>query len=479
LVDRIGQGSMGVVWRARDLATGDLRAVKLLQPEYAADPDVVSRFVRERTALLKFRHPNVVTLYDMIVEGEQLALVTELVAGGDLAAYRNRRGGRLEANQARELTAQICAGLAAAHAVGIVHRDLKPANVLLDDGHVKLADFGVARLADETSLTAAGLVMGTAAYLAPEVIRGERATAACDIYAAGVTLYELLAGQPPFTGHVAAVMHGHLEITAERPADVPERLWELIATCLSKDPAARPSAENLAQALRQLAPAEPEPGPSAVPPTLIPPAPVPGPEPATEPVPVHRRLLRSYSPRTTAARAALGVVALALVVTAAVLIGNAVSAHTGVGLPPATPTRSHAAVVPGQTGPPSTGTVAPVLANTDYTCGRPVPATFYFGGKSSGRTLQACIRRYNGRLYLKGILLGVVEARQEQIRLLLVDSKHQVRERYLSPLCRTSICIYTVAVRPAAGRWSVLPQWFSYDGDYQSTGRESPSIKYY
>jgi Protein kinase domain len=254
LVEPIGQGGMGVVWRARDLETGHLRAIKVLQPQLAADPGAVSRFVRERTALVTFRHPNVVTLYDMIVEGEHLALVMDLVAGGDLAAYRRSAGGRLAPGEASELTAQICDGLAAAHAAGIVHRDLKPANVLLDGGRVKLADFGIARVAGETMLTTSGLVMGTAAYLAPEVINDQQPSAACDVYAVGVTLYELLAGEPPFTGHVAAIMHGHLATTPARPSGVPDRLWELIAACLSKDPEARPSAATLASAFRNLAP---------------------------------------------------------------------------------------------------------------------------------------------------------------------------------------------------------------------------------
>ena len=146
LDDRIGQGGMGVVWRARDRVTGAAHAIKVLRPEYAADPAAVARFVRERTALVRFRHPNVMTLYDMIVEGERLALVMDLVAGGDLDAYRQSGGGALSPGEALGLTAQVCDALAAAHAAGIVPRDLKPANVLLDAGQARLADFGIARI---------------------------------------------------------------------------------------------------------------------------------------------------------------------------------------------------------------------------------------------------------------------------------------------------------------------------------------------
>jgi hypothetical protein len=250
LDDRIGQGGMGVVWRARDRETGAPYAIKVLRAEYAADPASVARFVRERTALIRFRHPNVVTLHDMIVEGEHLALVMDLVAGGDLDAYRQRSGGVLALGEALALTAQMCDGLAAAHAAGIVHRDLKPANVLLDAGGVRLADFGVARIAGESPATTTGMVIGTAPYLAPEAISGQEPAAAGDVYAAGITLYELLGGTPPFTGQIAAVMHGHLALAPPRPGGLGDRAWELISACLSKDPAARPAAADLARALR-------------------------------------------------------------------------------------------------------------------------------------------------------------------------------------------------------------------------------------
>jgi serine/threonine protein kinase len=242
LEDPIGQGGMGVVWRGHDRETGTPRAIKLLRPQFAADPASVARFVRERTALVKFRHPNVVTLHDMIVEGDCLALVMDLVGGGDLDAYRRTGGGTLSLGEALALTTQICEALAAAHAAGIVHRDLKPANVLLDAGQVRLADFGIARIAGESPATTAGGVIGTVAFMAPEVIRGEAPTAACDVYAAGITLYELLTGLRPFSGEVAAILHGHLETVPTRPDGVPGRLWTLMSACLSKDPAARPSA---------------------------------------------------------------------------------------------------------------------------------------------------------------------------------------------------------------------------------------------
>jgi serine/threonine-protein kinase len=250
LDDPIGQGGMGVVWRGRDRQFGDLCAIKLLRPEFAADPESVARFVRERTALVRFRHPNVVTLRDMIVEGDRLALVMDLVEGGDLDSYRRNGGGTLSLGESLGLTAQICDALAAAHAAGIVHRDLKPANVLLDAGQVRLADFGIARIAGDSAATRTGAIIGTIGFMAPEVIRGEPPTAACDVYALGITLYELLTGARPFTGEVVAIMHGHLEVAPPRPDGMPGRLWALISACLSKDPGARPAAAVLARALR-------------------------------------------------------------------------------------------------------------------------------------------------------------------------------------------------------------------------------------
>src|SRR6185437_15232455 len=250
LHERIGQGGMGVVWRALDVSTDSWYAIKVLNPDYLRDASAVARFIRERSAMVALRHPNIVSLHDMIVEGERFALVMDLLSDGDLNKCRRDRGGTLAPREAAEITAQICAGLAATHAAGIVHRDLKPANVLLDQGNARLTDFGIARIVGDESITETGAVIGTASYMAPEVFRGEKPSAACDVYAAGVTLYELLTGRPPFTGHIAAVMHDHLQTAPRRVNGIPDPLWELIAACLGKEPATRPTAAELASALR-------------------------------------------------------------------------------------------------------------------------------------------------------------------------------------------------------------------------------------
>jgi serine/threonine protein kinase, bacterial len=244
---------MGVVWRGHDRTTGAVYAIKVLQTEYAADPVAVGRFVRERTALVAFRHPNVVTVHDMIVEGDQLALVMDLVAGGDLDGLRKARGGRLAPAEAAALAAQIGDGLAAAHAAGIVHRDVKPANALLNNDHVLLADFGIALVAGQPRVTSEGQVLGTATYMAPEVISGQEPGPAADVYALGITLYELLAGQPPFTGNTAAVLHAHGTAAPPYAPGLPNALWEIISGCLAKDPASRPPTTTVAAALRAFA----------------------------------------------------------------------------------------------------------------------------------------------------------------------------------------------------------------------------------
>jgi serine/threonine-protein kinase len=241
---------MGVVWRGRDKISGTQYAIKVLRSEYSADPDAVTRFVRERTVLMKFRHPAVVSVRDMIVEGEYLALVMDLVEGGDLNMHRQRVGGTLAALEAARIGAQICDGLDAAHQAGIIHRDLKPANVLLSRGQVRLADFGIARIIGDQSGTTTGTVLGTAHYLAPEMLTGSQPSAASDMYAFGVTLYEMLAGRPPFSGHIAAIMHDHLATAPVRIPGVPDPLWDLVSACVSKQPETRPAAAAMAQALR-------------------------------------------------------------------------------------------------------------------------------------------------------------------------------------------------------------------------------------
>ena len=254
LDDEIGRGAFGAVWRGRVRATGEAVAIKVLLEEFAADADVVTRFLRERAALVGLNHRSLVRLRDLVVEGDILALVMQLVEGPDLKKYLAGRG-RLESAEAGLLVAEVAEGMAVAHSAGIVHRDIKPANVLLEqaDGGLRplLTDFGIARIADAPSVTRTHQVVGTPYYLAPEVVAGKKATPAADVYAAGVMLYELITGHPVFRGPDAvSVFRQHMNTVPERPAEIPQRLWPVIAAALVKEPEARPSATVLAAQLR-------------------------------------------------------------------------------------------------------------------------------------------------------------------------------------------------------------------------------------
>lgn len=269
LEEPLGRGATGTVWRASQRETagaeaavagqpGETVAIKVLKEELAEDPDVVMRFLRERSVLLRLTHPNIVRTRDLVVEGDLLALVMDLVDGPDLHHYL-RDNGPFSPVAAALLTAQIADALAASHADGVVHRDLKPANVLVKqdaDGqmHPMLTDFGIARLADSPGLTRTHEFVGTPAYVAPESAEGRPQTSAVDIYGAGILLYELVTGRPPFAGGTALeVLQRHLSEEPRRPTTVPEALWTVIERCLSKDPDRRPSAENLARGLRTAA----------------------------------------------------------------------------------------------------------------------------------------------------------------------------------------------------------------------------------
>ncbi len=257
----LGRGSAGTVWLGEG-PEGPV-AIKLLREDLASDQELVGRFVQERTALLGLEHPNVVSVRDLVVDGNDLALVMDLVRGTDLRT-RLDRDRRLAPAAAVAIVADVAEGLAAAHAAGVVHRDVKPENVLLDmqgplgpgGAHpALLTDFGVAKLIDSPKRTRATKIIGTPDYLAPEIVEGLPPRASVDIYALATVLYELLAGFTPFGGgHPGAVLRRHVTETVAPLPGIPDELWQLIVQCLAKAPASRLRASELATRLRELLP---------------------------------------------------------------------------------------------------------------------------------------------------------------------------------------------------------------------------------
>ncbi|MFD7899101.1 serine/threonine-protein kinase [Streptomyces sp. NPDC059743] len=257
----LGRGSAGTVWLGEG-PEGPV-AIKLLREDLASDQELVGRFVQERTALLGLDHPRVVGVRDLVVDGNDLALVMELVRGTDLRTRLDRER-RLAPEAAVAIIADVADGLAAAHAAGIVHRDVKPENILLDmEGPLGpggahpalLTDFGVAKLIDTPRRTKATRIIGTPDYLAPEIVEGLPPRAAVDIYALATVLYELLAGFTPFGGgHPGAVLRRHVTETVVPLPGIPEELWQLLVQCLAKAPASRLRASELAARLREQLP---------------------------------------------------------------------------------------------------------------------------------------------------------------------------------------------------------------------------------
>ncbi|MEZ0227074.1 MAG: protein kinase, partial [Planctomycetota bacterium] len=251
----IGRGAMGRVYRARHLATGEVRALKVLDSN--ADPELVVRFRREAEALGKLDGDDVVPIHDSGVAAGRLYFAMDLMNGGSLEARLKQRG-KLPWVEAVPLIADLARKLARCHERGVIHRDLKPANVLFDaEGRPRLVDFGLARTADARSLTETGTAIGSPGYMSPESFRGEGATRGADVFSLGVVLYELLTGVKPYDGSTAIAIARDMLAEKRRPAselsELPPSLDRVIARALAADPLARySSAEELAAALEDL-----------------------------------------------------------------------------------------------------------------------------------------------------------------------------------------------------------------------------------
>ena len=255
LDERIGSGAQGEVWRGHADGSQEVLAFKVLRRDLAKESSVVSAFLKESETLRRVASPAVVSIRDIVAEGETLALVMDYVGGGDLTAKLHHEGPQSPAMVAW-IGASVAVGLEAIHAAGVVHRDVKPANILLDPATdpptPKVADFGVARICDSASTTRSTMFVGTPLYMAPEVADGMPASPAMDVYSLGIVLYELSCGVTPFVGTPAYLIKAHAGLLPGRPQGVPDALWNLIAAMTAKDPAARPTMTAVREALSTL-----------------------------------------------------------------------------------------------------------------------------------------------------------------------------------------------------------------------------------
>jgi beta-lactam-binding protein with PASTA domain len=297
VVARIAGGGMGDVYRGHDLLLDRPVAVKVLHPGLAGDPDVVDRFLQEARAAARLVHANVVAVYDWGAEDQRTYyMVMEYVAGTDLRDILVARGS-IEPAQAVEVMTPVCDALAAAHSQGLVHRDVKPENVLLaGSGMVKVADFGIAAIADADT-TAPVDVLGTLRYLSPEQARGQPATFASDIWAAGAVLSECLTGRPPLQGSGTELLRRRAEEHPTPPSSlvsgIPPDLDAVVLKACALDPADRyRDVSDMAAELRRVAVRSVRDAPSVA--TLVDDLGGDVPEPTFEPPRTHKAIDRQY-----------------------------------------------------------------------------------------------------------------------------------------------------------------------------------------
>jgi serine/threonine-protein kinase len=247
-VARLGAGAFGEVFRARDSVLGREVAVKRIRLDAFAEPahleEVKQRFLREAQVAARLRHPNIVTTHDILSTPATSLIVMELVEGETLQA-RLRARGRLPLAEALGLLGQVAAALDHAHANGVVHRDVKPANVMIEPtGHVKVMDFGIAKLEAGANLTSTGLIMGTPYYMSPEQARGEKVDGRSDLFSLGCVLYECLAGRRPFeaetvSGILVKILTESPPPLGSLPQGVPPGVEAVLARAMAKEPSAR------------------------------------------------------------------------------------------------------------------------------------------------------------------------------------------------------------------------------------------------
>jgi len=261
--ERLGSGGMSSVHKAVDRTLERTVAIKILAEHLSDDERFVARFRREALAVAKLIHPNIVQVYDTGIDDGRRYIVMEYAEGRSGAQVLQRHG-PLDAETTVEIGIQACSGLDYAHRRGIIHRDVKPGNLMISGGPVgggaqlavKLTDFGIARAVEQTRITQVGSVIGTAAYLSPEQVRGEEATPATDVYALGVVLYQFLTGRLPYEGSSLAELAVRQQNEKPLPPstyndEVPETVGAAVLRALESDPSRRyASADELASGLQ-------------------------------------------------------------------------------------------------------------------------------------------------------------------------------------------------------------------------------------
>lgn len=259
ILEELGRGAMGVVYRAHDPQIDRDIALKILRQDTASSAEIIQRFLKEARAIGRLSHPNIVTVYDVGQDREDnIYIVEEFIKGQTLD--RVMRENRLTLNQKVEIGIRLAEAVHYAHDKGIIHRDIKPPNVLLNsEGQVKIMDFGIAHMEDPaaTQQTQAGMILGTPSYIAPELLSGEKVDGRADLYAIGIILYELVTGCRPFQGATMTELFRAIIQDEPKPpsalnADLPESLSQVILKCLHKKPGARfQTGDILARALAE------------------------------------------------------------------------------------------------------------------------------------------------------------------------------------------------------------------------------------
>jgi serine/threonine-protein kinase len=245
IIESIGVGGMGEVYKAIHETLDRVVALKVIHPELLSNAEIIKRFYKEAKIQAQMTHPNIVTVFDFLEIQNSYFLVMEYIEGESIGKIIKRQG-PLEINFSLNIFKQILSGIAHAHSKGIIHRDIKPNNFILTDGEVKITDFGIAHIVSDSAHTIAGTVLGTPKYMSPEQILGERVDHRSDVYSLGVSFYEILAGKVPFgsnTGSDYEIKKGHVELTptaiSEIRPDVSKDLENAIARSMAKKPEAR------------------------------------------------------------------------------------------------------------------------------------------------------------------------------------------------------------------------------------------------